>query len=730
MRGRHGVETRVPLVGRERELAQLERLAGERACVVIVGTGGVGKSRLALEAALRWEERHGGTAAFVNLTGVGADAVAGTAVDALGLQWEAGRSLLQTLGGPQPLPAGLVVVDNCEDAASAAREVIERLHARGVAVVATSRSPLYVRNETGFELAPFDLAEGCAFFAARAKLADVDVRLDGAEGDAARSIVKRLDGLAVAIDLAAARLASLSVEELDRELTRPRPVHFRGSSVSEPRHRTLNRVVDWSLEKLDETARFAFAVAGRFAATFDAGDVGALVPQASGEVERVLEELAEQSLLVRVATPHAYRMLAPIRAVAKRRLELLLERRKIEERFALHVAALASQLKARIADAVGAGALRDIAERYDDLLSALEWALGDPRERLARVLPVVSVLGELWTDGGRSAEGARWCARAIEAGGTLDPLDRARLHYLALRIAYVACDYDRMLELGPQLVSAFTMGGDRLGLARAYNGLAVASMHSGRFEEASTYAGTALALYRSLHHDAGIASALINQGSIALEGSRDAATARRRYLEALPIAQRAQREATLALAYGNLAEAAYGLADAAQAEEYALQALERFERTGDRPRVCWALQSLARAHLLRYRNAPDPALLASAASAADRGLAVAEREYHPDYLALALETSSRIVAGSGDVLSAAFLASAAQRVRRERRVPAFGYTLDDAVAALAHLERELEPAAYAAAAQRAQTEPLEAFAGLARAALAAVRERPARSPAP
>ncbi len=717
MYDRHGVDTRVPFVGRTHELRRLEQLLDEHAYVSLVGPGGVGKSRLALEAVLRWQARCGARICFVRLAGVDADAVAGTVVEALGMRPDVGRTPLDTLGSHRPLPARAIVLDNCEDAPAAAREVAERLRERGdTAVIATSRTPLYARDEVTLDVLPFDEADGSAFFAARARIANVDVDVDGRDGPSVRAIVERLDGLAVAIDLAAAKLASLSVERLKDELARPRPVHFRSSAVAEPRHRTINRVVDWSLSKLTDEARRAFAFCGRFAGAFTASDASALLGE-EPRAETLLEDLAEQSLFVRGAEG-TYTMLAPIRAVAQRRLEQSLERRKVDDRFCTLCGELAAGLKTGLEGSHPTEAMAEVARRYDDFCSALAWGLEDAQARLAGLLDVLSVLGILWTDGGRALEGAPWCQRVLAVCDKLEPLQRARVHYLALRVAYVGCDYERMLALGPKLVSAFTVGGDRLGLARAYNGLAVASIYTGRFDDAKTYADTSLALYRSVDHDIGIANALMNQGSIALEGSRDPVTARERYLEALAIARRRGHETTVALAYGNLAETAYAVHDAAATEENARHALEYYRRIGDDARTIWATLSLARANLLRYEASGDVALLAAAARDAGDALAVAERYYHPDYLALALEASARILSHARAFEQAAMAAFGARRLRRERRVPAFGMTLQQARDEIARLERELPADRLQAVDALVQGQPIEELPQAARRALA------------
>ena len=131
--------------------------------------------------------------------------------------------------------------------------------------------------------------------------------------------------------------------------------------------------------------------------------------------------------------------------------------------------------------------------RYEDFTAALAWGLKSPSERLPVTIDIFYLLVAIWADGGRFVEGLRWSERVQAAAGVLDRQARGRVWYSALRIAFAACEYDRMLALGPQLITTFTIVNDRLGLARAYNGLAVASHATGRFDESQTYVDTAFA---------------------------------------------------------------------------------------------------------------------------------------------------------------------------------------------------------------------------------------------
>ena len=265
----------MPFVGRS-EGATLAHALDAGEAITLVGTGGV-ENRV-------WQSRRPNDGSGVPGAPQSSShslesrrQVADAVARALEVRDEQGLAVLDAIAGALVAEPRALLLDNCEDAGAAVAAVIERLQGiEGVPILATSRSRLVTEGERILHVRPFDSREGGAFFAARARNAAVRVDVDGADAPAVNRIVTSLDGLAIAIDLAAARLASLTVLELADELTNPRPYHFRSTGSSEPRHWTLNHVVDWSVAKLDERTQTMFALASRFAGSFTESDVAAL----------------------------------------------------------------------------------------------------------------------------------------------------------------------------------------------------------------------------------------------------------------------------------------------------------------------------------------------------------------------------------------------------------------------------------------------------------------------
>ncbi|HEY4433804.1 MAG TPA: tetratricopeptide repeat protein, partial [Candidatus Cybelea sp.] len=398
---------------------------------------------------------------------------------------------------------------------------------------------------------------------------------------------------------------------------------------------------------------------------------------------------------VRSGTGGSYTMLAPLRAVSIRRLSRLPDRRAVDVRFAARMNGLAGDIERRQTAPGSASKLADVAARYQDFTAVLTWALQAPRERLAQVTDAFHALVSVWCDGGRFADGLRWCDRVLPSAGLLDLPSRSRVLYGAILVAHSAGDYRRMLTLGPQLITAFTIASDSLGLARAYNALGIASLSAARIDAAETYCRTALALYEALGHRRGIATALINLGNVAHEGRSDAALAQREFQRALELLETDGSDALVAIVYGNLADAALDVDDPVEAERQARLGIELLSGTGNAAHAAWQRTTVARAKLARGDGASAIRELAYA-------FASLREQNHAQYAAGVVNATVRFLSERSDFLSAASLLLALRRFRAERSAPARGTAEREESAQLERLRAHLGEAGMAVAAERSK----------------------------
>jgi predicted ATPase/DNA-binding SARP family transcriptional activator len=463
------------LVGRDAELAQLGDLLTRARLVTLCGPGGVGKTRLALALAERVAPRHHFGARLVALAPLDdPGSVAGAIVDALGLSVEAGSpTAALTQAGALDL---LVVLDNCEHLVAEAARAAEAIITGGGAarLLATSRERLGVDGEHVWAVRPLALeGEGSAarqLFVERARAARSDLSLTDTDLAAAGRIVRRLDGLPLAIEMAAARAATLPLPELaDRlddlgELTSAR----RGV---EPRHRTLAAVVEWSEALLDESDRAFLADLSVFAGPVEAADVAAVTGRP--EPLTALDRLAQRSLLTADVTgPRArFGMLDTIRAHTSRRLAATGRSAALARRHAEHFTAAAIEADAGLRGPDEAAASARLEAMTDELRAAHRWArASDPplAGRLSRAL---------WLFGQSRLrdEALAWAAELAPAAGP----DPAVLSSAALR-SCLAGDLDVALTLAQQAVATAIDRTDRLD---AYDILCDVLLFLGRLDD-------------------------------------------------------------------------------------------------------------------------------------------------------------------------------------------------------------------------------------------------------
>ncbi|MCF6468385.1 AfsR/SARP family transcriptional regulator [Nonomuraea sp. MG754425] len=418
-------------VGRDDELALLGALLDTSRLVTVVGPGGAGKTRLALEAASRHRAHGRGRVWLVSLAG--ADAVAETVLGVLsapgvrpvgGGPAEPVDRVADLLGGGE----ALLVLDNCEHLVAAAAEFTGRLLERqpSLTILATSREPLDIIGEAICRLGPLPQPAAVRLFTDRATAVRPGITLDDGP---VTDIVRRLDGLPLALELAAARLRTMDADRLARRLDDRFRLLTSGNRTAQPRQQTLHAVIDWSWELLDEQEKTLARRISAFPATTGADAVEAVCSGRTlppGDVGHVLDSLVDKSIVERAAG--GYRMLETIRAYAATKLDLAGERSTTRDRFARHFAGLAEAHERLLRSHGQEEALRLFGDEYDNLVHALRTAIDDhDATTAARIL---AALHWYWTMVRYEPRSAAFVARVLELGAELAPDARAALGLL------------------------------------------------------------------------------------------------------------------------------------------------------------------------------------------------------------------------------------------------------------------------------------------------------------
>ncbi|MGW2690553.1 ATP-binding protein [Streptomyces sp. NPDC001296] len=377
-----------PLLGRADDLTAVAGLLRTSRVVSIVGVGGLGKTRLAHMAGREAEQK---AVHFVPLVGVtGDDDVTAEVAAALGVGEALHPDLLTGIAGALGPGPALLVLDNCEQVVRGVADLVRALisRTRDLRVLTTSRAPLGLSSESVYPLPELSLRTTVELFGQRARAARPGVELPPGPVE---ELCRRLDGLPLAAELAAARVRVMSVTEITRRLS-DRFALLRGGARDAPeRHRTLLAVVDWSWHLLDETGKRALRALSVFPDGFTADAAEAVV----GDSE-VLEDLVDQSLLKVADTPFGarFRMLETVREFSTARREEAGETDRVTGRFLAWAREFGLVHHATALEADSFVDLEPVRAEQDNLLHALRLALS--RDDAPTAVACTAVLAGLW----------------------------------------------------------------------------------------------------------------------------------------------------------------------------------------------------------------------------------------------------------------------------------------------------------------------------------------------
>jgi predicted ATPase/class 3 adenylate cyclase len=577
------------LVGRDRELALLGGLLADPAVrlVTITGTGGVGKTRTAAAAALDALDQYPGGGYFVDLSVVEhPEQVPSAVAGALGLELDSAQSVLDALRTRIGTRRMLLVLDNFEQVQAAAPAVAELLRSNPrLTVLVTSRSPLGLADETACPLQPLDQPAAIELFLGRARAARADVQLTEGNADSIHAICSLLDGLPLAIELAAARLKLFSLDSLHRRLDDRLGVLTGGPVDAPDRHQAIRVTIDWSYGLLPPPAQALFRRLAVFRSAVPLGTVEAVV--AGEPVEEALAGLLDHSL-VRAGEDEAgevrFSLLTLLRQYALEQLADDPHRDAVLERHARHYAGLA--------EAGDGPALRG---EQQDVHAALTWLLDaadDGSTELGQLAQRASAaLGPFWYQHGDVREATALLDRAVTVASGAPATERAA----ALRWLGVLLEHQRRPDEArarfEEALALFAADGDAAAEAACLNSLGVVARTAGDLQLAADHFVRSLALRRSLHDDAGVATTTSNLALLHIDrGEIDEAVALLEEADRLDrasgddwaIACTATNLGVARLLHGQLEEALALLTDA----------LRRFSAAGDGDGVAESIEAL------------------------------------------------------------------------------------------------------------------------------------------
>ena len=572
-------------VGRARELAEIEALVERARLVTLTGAGGSGKTRLALEVAARLDE--GFPVHVLDLAPITEAAQITAAIaTAFGVREMAGESLHDTLTRRIGDRDVLLVLDNLEQIPEAGPVVAELLAASpGLRVLATSRAPLHVRGEHEYPLAPLRLpepeevasldrladVEAVRLFVERARAVDPAFALTQENADAIAGICARLDGLPLAIELAAARIRLFAPAALLARLDQGLPVLADGPTDAPMRQRTLRSTIEWSFDLLNERDRGVFAALGVFGGPF-ALDTAEAITSGEPDVLTALNDLVEQNVLTVASGPDGeprFRMLETIREFAWDQVQGT-DRAALRDRHLAHFVARVERSEPEMRGPDQAAWLRALAAEQADIRAALAWA--EEAHRDESMLRLAGALKRrFWYDAGGLSEGLRWLEAALAAAADAPAALRAKAQQRAAWIVWEMGDGDRGEELFEASLAA-AEDDDHLARFEALIGLSYRALDTGGpgLDVAADRMAEAVEHARHRGAPGALVEPLTAEGHLA-KARGDLPQARALFREALDMASEAGdvwgagsalfQSGALALATGETAEAGSSLAE-------------------------------------------------------------------------------------------------------------------------------------------------------------------------
>jgi predicted ATPase len=599
-------------IGRERELAAVRELLKKTQLITLVGPGGCGKTRLGLQLAAELVDEYPDGVWLVELASLSdPEGVPQAVAGALGLREEPGQDLTRTLVRHLSDRRALVLLDNCEHLLTASASLAETLlrAAPGLRLLASSREPLGIGGETVYRVpsllapdperpdAPDDLLqyESVRLFVDRARLQQPLFAVTEANAGGVARVCARLDGIPLALELAAARVRAMAVEKIDERLDDRFRLLTGGSRTALPRQQTLRALIDWSYDLLTEAERGVLQRLSVFGGgcTLEAAEqVCAGEELEEWEVLDLLTSLTDKSLVSfeDQEGEGRYRLLETVRQYSRDRLREAGPDAPTRRKHLAFFVALAEQAEPELTGPEQGAWLERLETEHENIRSALEFSL-ESRVTSEAGLRLVAALWRFWEIRGYLGAGQRQLAEALANG---DPADRSPLRARALlgaaTLALRQGDYDTAREGYTEVLALNRELGDPRAIANGLNNLGVVALHQ-RDPAARELFEECLALRRELGDPQMTAYTCHNLGMV-LREQGDLAGAQLRLEECLECCRNLGDSRAVASTLNELGRVAQLQGEATKARELLEQSRELFQAQGNQGGMAMAATHL------------------------------------------------------------------------------------------------------------------------------------------
>ncbi len=607
-------------IGRERAMAELKRLLARSRWITLTGAGGSGKTRLAIQVATDLVDAFKDGVWWVELASLADETLVPNVIaKALGVRESPSEPLSETIASHLRSRAVLLVLDNCEHVLAASAQLATTLlsAAANLKILATSREAHGVFGETVWnvptlstpnaqQLSPLvDLTqyESVRFLTERAVAVKSDFALTQQNANAVAQICERLDGIPLAIELAAARVKVLPVEQIAARLDDRFGLLTGGSRTALPRHQTLRAMIDWGYELLTENERALLRRLAVFAGGWTLEGAHALYGEenvSEHDILNLLTRLVTKSLVVagEWKGEARYRFLESLRQYGAGRLAEAGEMDAARHRHAIFFAEMAETAAQGLRGKEMRAWIERIEIEHDNFRAALEWSLEHESPEFG--LRFADALGHFWSRHGYIAEGRKWLERLIARGAELPANYRAKAMMRLGWMAFVEGDYPQARRLDETSLALFRAADDKIGMADALNQMGLMAMYENDTRRASACYAESLALCDQAGYRLGRAVPLVGEAGRLLFQNKWSPHAKAICEEGIELCREMDDQSERNRGHVYLALGAHFEGD----DEHAVSQIEKAVALGraakDKRRLCWAL--LIRGQILGWVN--------------------------------------------------------------------------------------------------------------------------------
>ncbi len=668
-----------PIVGREKEIAEVENLILHNRLVTLTGVGGTGKTRLSQEVACRMLSEFADGVFFIALADVrNAELVVSEIAQNLAVKESSGKTLVDALKDFLGEKELLLVADNFEQILPAAGILAELLAAApDLKILATSRALLHLKAEREFNVPPLTLPlcselhtmgngskfafesfsenESIKLFTERARSAKTNFSLTEGNAATVAEICHKLDGLPLAIELAAARIKILSPSQILERLANRLKLLTGGAKNLPERQQTMRGAIEWSYDLLDKSERVLFGRLAVFAGDFtieaveSVGNFPMFVLKSlpDGDERQTTEDgrltidvlngittLVENNLVVQTETANGesrFRLLEIIREYALETLEANGEGDLIKQRHAAFYLAFAKEAESKLYGEQTTKWLNRLEEEHDNLRAVISWSVIN---NVDIAINLVGAVRRFWILHNHLTEGRQWLEMALERSDNASGEVRFKLKHGIAQAALYRGDDETARKIFEENLAMGKTANDLRQVALSYRGLGGVSKAQGKIPEARKYIEEGLKISREAEDKFGIAVSLNNLGDLA-RMENDFAAACPLLEEALLLSRQLKNKEGICGSLNNLGAAAYGEGDYQAVRSYYAEAVLIALELGDKISVSYSLDGFA-ALASKGENFVVAARLAGAAEHLRESLGFetepAERRFRAAYL--------------------------------------------------------------------------------------------------